>query len=361
MSQPFVHLRVHSEYSLVDGLVRIKPLAKQCSEMGMPALALTDFCNMFALVKFQRATMDAGIKPIYGADVLIESAQPDEPPTQIVLLAKSLQGYRNLTELVSEAYLHGQKLDKAVIARDYLRQKTEGLICLSGGKQAEIGRALLSGKQDRAEELVQEYNQLFPESFYLELQRTGRQDDETYLHLAVDLAAKVDCPVVATNDVRFLQRDDFEAHETRVCIYEGWTLEDPSREQRYSEEQYLKSPEEMWELFQDIPEAIENTLEIAKRCSFEIPLGTYYLPDYPVPEGMTLDDFIIAESQKGLEERLAFLFDVNDPNFAEIRKPYDERLKIELDVIIQMGFPGYFLIVADFIQWAPRAAPRLLV
>ena len=352
MTQPFVHLRVHSEYSLVDGLVRIKPLAKQCSEMAMPALALTDFCNMFALVKFQRATMDAGIKPIYGADVLIESAQPDEPPSQIVLLAKSLPGYRNLTELVSEAYLHGQKLDKAVIARDYLRQKTAGLICLSGGKQAEIGRALLGGKQDKAEELVQEYNELFPNSFYLELQRTGRQDDETYLHQAVELAAKLDCPVVATNDVRFLKRDDFEAHETRVCIYEGWTLEDPSREQRYSEEQYLKSPEEMWELFQDIPEALENTLEIAKRCSFEIPLGTYYLPDYPVPEGMTLDDFIIAESEKGLEERLAFLFDVNDPNFAEIRKPYDERLKIELDVIIQMGFPGYFLIVADFIQWA---------
>ncbi|RLT92653.1 DNA polymerase III subunit alpha [Ketobacter sp.] len=352
MTQPFVHLRVHSEYSLVDGLVRIKPLAKQCSEMAMPALALTDFCNMFALVKFQRATMDAGIKPIYGADVLIESVQPDEPPSQVVLLAKSLQGYRNLTELVSESYLHGQKLDKAIISRDYLSQKTEGLICLSGGKQAEIGRALLSGKQERALELVQEYNRLFPDSFYLELQRTGRQDDETYLHLAVELAYKTDCPVVATNDVRFLKREDFEAHEVRVCIYEGWTLEDPSREQRYSEEQYLKSPEEMWELFQDIPEAIENTLEIARRCSFEIPLGTYYLPDYPVPDGMTLDDFIIAESRKGLEERLAFLFDVNAPDFAEIRKPYDERLQVELDVIIQMGFPGYFLIVADFIQWA---------
>ena len=352
MTQPFVHLRVHSEYSLVDSLVRIKPLAKRCADMQMPALALTDFCNMFALVKFQRATIDAGIKPIYGADVLVESKFPDEPASQIVLLAKSLQGYRNLTELVSEAYLHGQKLDKAIISRAYLSQKTEGLICLSGGKDAEIGRALLAGKQAKAEQLVEEYNALFPDSFYLELHRTGRQDDETYLHLAVDLAAKTDCPVVATNDVRFLHREDFEAHEVRVCIYESWTLEDPSREQRYSEEQYLKSPEEMWELFQDIPEAIENTVEIAKRCSFEIPLGTYYLPDYPVPEGMTLDDFIIAESRKGLEERLAFLFDVNDPNFAEIRKPYDERLQIELDVIIQMGFPGYFLIVADFIQWA---------
>ena len=189
MTQPFVHLRVHSEYSLVDSLVRIKPLAKRCADMQMPALALTDFCNMFALVKFQRATIDAGIKPIYGADVLVESKFPDEPASQIVLLAKSLQGYRNLTELVSEAYLHGQKLDKAIISRAYLSQKTEGLICLSGGKDAEIGRALLAGKQAKAEQLVEEYNALFPDSFYLELHRTGRQDDETYLHLAVDLAA----------------------------------------------------------------------------------------------------------------------------------------------------------------------------
>ena len=169
MNQSFVHLRLHSEYSLVDGLVRIKPLASRCAEMGMPALALTDFCNMFALVKFQRAAMGAGIKPIYGADVLVESAQPDEPPTQLVLLAQNLTGYKNLTELVSAAYLHGQKLGKAIIARDYLQQKTEGLVCLSGGKQAEIGRALLAGKGERARQLVAEYNQMFPAAFYLEL------------------------------------------------------------------------------------------------------------------------------------------------------------------------------------------------
>ncbi len=352
MSAGFVHLRVHSEFSLVDGLVRIKPLASTVAEMNMPAVALTDFCNMFAQVKFQRATMGAGIKPLFGADLLIESTVPGEDPSQMVFLAKSLQGYRNLTELVSEAYLHGQKLGKAIISQAFLQQKTEGLICLSGGKEGDIGRALLTSKLDKAKDVTEHYMKLFPDSFYLELQRTSRQDDETYLHLAVDLAAQLDCPVVATNDVRFIKRSDYEAHEVRVCIHEGWTLEDPARKQRYSEEQYLKSPEEMLELFSDIPEAIENTLEIAKRCSFEIPLGTYYLPDYPVPEGMTLDDFIIAESEKGLEERLEFLFDTSAPDFAEIRKPYDERLKVELDVIIQMGFPGYFLIVADFIQWA---------
>lgn len=352
MTNSFVHLRVHSEFSLVDGLVRIKPLANTVAEKGMPAVALTDFCNMFALVKFQRATMGAGVKPIYGADILVQSQNEEDGPSQIVLLAKSLQGYRNITEIVSEAYLHGQKLDKAVVGKDYLKQKSGDLICLSGGKDAEIGRALLAGKIDKAEQIVRHYMEMFPDSFYLELQRTGRQDDETYLHLAVDLAAKLQCPVVATNDVRFLTQDDFEAHEVRVCIHEGWTLEDPARKQRYSDQQYLKSSQQMIELFSDLPEAIENTIEIAKRCSFEIPLGTYYLPDYPVPEGMTLDDFIIAESKKGLEERLEFLFDVNAPDFAEIRKPYDERLQVELDVIIQMGFPGYFLIVADFIQWA---------
>lgn len=352
MNQSFVHLRVHSEFSLVDGLVRIKPMAKTAAELGMPAIALTDHCNQFASVKFQRAVMGAGIKPIYGADILIAAAQSDEAPSQIVLLVKNMQGYRNLTELVSEAYLHGQKHGRAIVSREYLKQKTDGLICLSGGKQSEIGRALLSGKRDKAETLAREFESLFPQSFYIELQRTARQDDETYLHQAVHLAAQMALPVVATNDVRFITRGDYEAHEVRVCIHEGWTLEDPSRELRYSEEQYLKSPQEMCELFSDIPEAIENTLEIAKRCSFEIPLGTYYLPDYPVPEGMTLDDFIIAESRKGLEERLAFLFDVDAPDFADKRKPYDERLQIELDVIIQMGFPGYFLIVADFIQWA---------
>ena len=352
MKPQFVHLRMHSEYSLVDGLVRIKGLVKTASALQMPAVALTDHSNMFALVKLQKYAAEAGIKPIYGVDILVQAAQPDEPPSMMVFLAKDLQGYRNLTEVVSKGYLHGQQRGKVIVSREWLREKSAGLICLSGGKSGEIGRALLSGKTDRAEALAREMMEIFPDNFYLELQRTARQDDETYLHLAVDLAAALDCPVVATNDVRFLKRGDFEAHEVRVCISESWTLEDPSREQRYSEEQYLKSADEMLELFSDIPEALENTVEIAQRCNVEIPLGTYYLPDYPVPEGMTIADFMVVESRKGLEERLAFLFDANSPDFPEIRKPYDERLQIELDCIVQMGFSGYFLIVADFIQWA---------
>ncbi|MDX1694358.1 MAG: DNA polymerase III subunit alpha [Ketobacteraceae bacterium] len=352
MQNSFVHLRLHTEFSLVDGLVRIKPLVNKVAEFQMPAVAMTDVCNMFAAVKFQRACEGAGIKPILGVDVLVESADPKDPPTYMVLLAQSLDGYKNLTELVSDAYLTGQGSGKPIASREWLKNKSGGLICLSGGKLGEIGQALINDKPEKARAVIREMMTYFPDRFYLELQRTSRADDETYVHKAVELAAEFDCPVVATNDVRFLDRDDYEAHEVRVCIKEGWTLEDTSRKRSYSEEQYLKSPEEMAELFSDIPEAIENTLEIARRCSLEIPLGTYYLPDYPVPEGMTIDSYLEHIAKEGLEERLEFLFDKNDPEFAEIRKPYDERLRIELDVIIQMGFPGYFLIVADFIQWA---------
>ena len=348
----FVHLRLHSEYSLVDGLVRLKPLMKAAVDMKMPALAITDFCNMFALVKFQNGAAGAGIKPIYGSDILVEGVEEDDPPFLLVLLSQNLQGYRNLTQIVSEAYLTGQGSGKPVVKREFIAEKSEGLIALSGGKQGEIGRALLNDAPDVAEARLQEMQAIFPDRFYIELQRTGRNNDETYLHKAVDLAAKHNVPVVATNDVHFLKSEDFDAHDVRVCIREGWTVDTKDREHAYSEQQYLRSPEEMIELFSDIPEAIINTIEVAKRCTVEIPLGTYYLPDFPVPEGMTINTFLEAESEKGLEERLDFLFDRDAPDFAEIRKPYDERLRIELDVIIQMGFPGYFLIVADFIQWS---------
>ncbi|PCJ31591.1 MAG: DNA polymerase III subunit alpha [Moraxellaceae bacterium] len=246
----------------------------------------------------------------------------------------------------------GQGTGRPVVKREFLAEKSEGLIALSGGKQGEIGRALLNDNVEGAELRLQDMLAMFPNRFYLELQRTGRNDDETYLHQAVELATRHNVPVVATNDVHFISKDEFDAHDVRVCIREGWTVDTKDRAHAYSEEQYLRTPEEMIELFSDIPEAVINTIEIAKRCSVEIPLGTYYLPDFPVPEGMTIDTFLESESEKGLEERLDFLFDRSAPDFAEIRKAYDERLRIELDVIIEMGFPGYFLIVADFIQWS---------
>ena len=352
MTAPFVHLRLHSEYSLVDGLIRIKPLAAKVAEMAMPAVALTDFNNFFGLVKFYKACQANGIKPILGADLLVLNENGEGKATQLVLLVADQTGYQNLTKLVSKAYQEGQRQGVPTIKRSWLAESSDGLIALSGGRDGDIGVALISGRRAEAEQLLLDYMQIFSNRFYLELQRTGRADEEDYLHEAVALASQYSCPVVATNDVRFTQADEFEAHEARVCIHEGRALDDPRRERRFSEQQYLRSAEEMVELFADIPEALQNSVEIAKRCTLDLRLGEYFLPDYPIPDGMTINEFFIAESESGLEERLSVLFDSQAPGFAEIQKRYTERLRFELDIIIQMGFPGYFLIVMDFIRWA---------
>jgi DNA polymerase-3 subunit alpha len=351
MTSEFVHLRLHSEYSLVDGLVRIKPLAAKVADMGMPAVALTDFNNFFGLIKFYKAVQGAGVKPILGADVLL-SNEDEGAVSQLVLLATDLSGYRNLTQLISRAYLEGQRQAVPIIDKSWLSTHNEGLIALSGGRQGEVGVALVSGRHADAEVALREMMALFPERFYLELQRTSRADEEDYIHAAVTLAERCDCPVVATNDVRFVEPGEFEAHEARVCIYEGRALDDPRRERRYSDSQYLKSPEEMAELFADIPEALQNTVEIAKRCNVDLTFGEYFLPDYPIPEGMTIDEFLVQVSEEGLEQRLASLFDSTAEDYPAKREAYYQRLKFELDIIIQMGFPGYFLIVMDFIRWA---------
>jgi DNA polymerase-3 subunit alpha len=352
MTKEFVHLRLHSEYSLVDGLVRIKPLAKKVAEELMPAVALTDFNNFFGLVKFYKAAQAVGVKPIVGADLLVLDESGEGNPTQLVLLVADLQGYQNLTKLVSMAYQDGQRQGVPYIRKSWLAAHADGLIALSGGRLGEIGVALISGRRADAEQLLREFMQLFPDRFYLELQRTGRAGEEDYLHAAVDLASQYSCPVVATNDVRFLSTDEFEAHEARVCIHEGRALDDPRRERRYSEHQYLRTAAEMAELFSDIPEALQNSVEIAKRCNLDLRLGEYFLPDYPIPDGLTINEFFIKVSEEGLEARLAKLFDTEAEGFAETRAVYLERLKFELDIIIQMGFPGYFLIVMDFIGWA---------
>ena len=384
----FVHLRLHSEFSLVDGLVRIKPLVKKVAELGMPAVALTDQCNFFAQIKFYKAAIGAGLKPLYGSDVLLMEDGDDSQVSKLCLLAQTDKGYRNLTELMSRAYQKGQHLGVAYVKRSWLAEYSEGLIALSGGREGEIGQALVSGRTDVARQKLAELQAWFGDRFYLELQRTGRANEEDYIHAAVQLAAERDCAVVATNEVCFLKADDFEAHETRVCIHDGRALDDPRRVRAYSEQQYLRSPEEMAELFADIPEALANTVEIAKRCNVEISLGTYYLPEYPIPEDFEQDAFFQRESFdhlreqtvksldkkwagkedtedyakelrtgiffrkisiEGLDQRLAFLFgDQADQHRAE----YRERLDFELDIILEMGFPGYFLIVMDFIKWS---------
>jgi len=332
--------------------VRIKPLAKAVAEQDMPAVALTDFNNFFAAVKFYKATQAAGVKPILGADLLVLDESGEGSPTQLVLLVKDQLGYANLTKLISKAYQQGQRQGVPYIKKSWLGEFSSGLIALSGGRNGEIGVALVSGRQADAATALDEFVTLFGDRFYLELQRTGRPEEEDYLHAAVELASQHNCPVVATNDVRFITQDEFEAHEARVCIHEGRALDDPRRERRYSEQQYLRTPAEMVELFADIPEALENSVEIAKRCSLELRLGEYFLPDYPIPEGMTVNEFFISESEKGLQERLEVLFDPTADDFPETRARYLDRLKFELDIIIQMGFPGYFLIVMDFIRWA---------
>lgn len=352
MSESFVHLSLHTEYSIVDGIVRIKPLAAAVAAAGMPAVALTDQSNMFGLVKFYRACQAAGVKPIVGVDCWVTSDADPTQPTKMTLLCVDNTGYLNLTQLVSKGYTEGQHRGIPMLNKSWFIGHTDGLIALSGGRSGDIGLALLSENLELASSHLNDWIQLFPNRFYLELQRTGRENEEDYLHAAVELAIKHDVPVVATNDVRFLSADDFDAHEARVCIHDGRTLDDPRRPKLYSDQQYLRSPEEMVELFKDIPSAIENTIEIAKRCTVELTLGKNYLPDFPIPEGLTIEQFLEEESRKGLDKRLLQLFDPESDEFEDKRKEYNERLQIELDVINNMGFPGYFLIVADFIRWA---------
>ncbi|MCK9533314.1 MAG: DNA polymerase III subunit alpha [Pseudomonas sp.] len=352
MSASFVHLRVHSEFSLVDGLVRIKPLIKAVRDAGMPAVAVTDQSNMSSLVKFYSAAQQGGVKPICGADIWLASAEEDGPLTRMTLLVMTPQGYRNLTELISLGFTQGQQHGLAILQRDWIKQASEGLIALSGAKDGEIGLALLAGETEKAEQLLAQWQAIFSNRFYLELHRTQRPNDEEHLHAAVALAARTGVPVVATNDVRFLKQEDYAAHETRVCIGEGRALDDPRRPRIYSEQQYLKNPEEMAELFADLPEALANSVEIAKRCNIEVQLGTHFLPDFPVPAGMTIDDYLRKVSFDGLDERLSVTLPKDTPDYEAKRKVYDDRLNFELDIIIQMGFPGYFLIVMDFIHWA---------
>ena len=352
MTASFVHLRLHTEFSLVDGLVRVKPLIKSVAAAGMPAVAVTDMSNMCSLVKFYKAAMGGGIKPICGADIWLASADEDGPLSRMTLLAMNAKGYRNLTELVSRGWSEGQSNDLVIIQRDWVKEAAEGLIALSGAKEGEVGHALLDGELATAEARLQEWMAVFPERFYLEVQRTNRVNDEEHLHAAVALADRFGAPLVATNDVRFIKPDDFEAHETRVCIGEGRSLDDPRRPRSYSDQQYLKSPQEMAELFSDLPEALENTVEIAKRCNIEVQLGKYFLPDFPVPAGMTIDEYFRQVSFEGLDERLEVLLPKDTPDYEAKKQVYIDRLNFELDIIIQMGFPGYFLIVMDFIKWA---------
>ena len=350
MSSPFIHLRVHSDFSMMDGLNKVKPILGKVAALEMPAVAITDQMNMCGLVKFYSEAHNLGIKPIIGTDFWVTNEAFGDEPFRLTLLAMNNEGYKNITILISKAYLRGHLAHRAVIDQAWLAEHAEGVIILSGAQHGDVGVGLMKNNAKLLDSALAFYESYFPDRFYLELIRTGRQGEEDYLHHAVELAEQRGLPVVATNEVCFIDREGFEAHEIRVCIHDGYTLDDNRRPKRYSEQQYLRTSEEMVELFSDIPEAIENTVEIAKRCNVTVRLNEYFLPQFPTG-GMTTEDFLVKVSEEGLEERLEFLFPDEEVRKAK-RPEYDDRLRIELEVINQMGFPGYFLIVMEFIQWS---------
>jgi DNA polymerase III subunit alpha len=355
----FVHLRLHTEYSLVDGIVRVPELMAAVSSAAMPAVALTDQSNLFAMVKFYKEALAAGVKPLIGVDAWIREMGERAPPSRVVFLCQNLAGYRHLTQLVTRSFLEGQQRGAPMLERSWLqRDVLQGLIVLSGGAEGDIGQAIARGRDDEAARCLTRWQELCGDRFYLEVQRTGRAGEEAHAEAVIELSLERGVAALATNDVRFLTRAEFEAHEARVCIHDGALLADPSRVRRYSEEQYLKSPAEMAELFKDVPELLDNTVEVAKRCSLEIRLGASMLPAYPVPQGSNTEDFLRQEAARGLEARLtasrsAAAEAPDAPDAAAIaRSGYEARLDLELGVICSMGFAGYFLIVADFIRWA---------
>ncbi|ESK53353.1 DNA polymerase III subunit alpha [Acinetobacter tjernbergiae] len=344
----FVHLGIHTEFSITESIVRIPDLVKAAVKDEMPALALTDLSNLHAAIKFYESCLSKGIKPLLGSVIRLNDAEH-----RATLLAMGNKGWRNLTEIVSRGFIEGQQLSIPCIQKEWLLEQSEDLIVLLG-QHSDVGKMLCSSNPQKAEPLLEAWIEKFDNRVYLALVRTERVGEEDFIQQAIKLAAKYQIGVVAHNDVHFVEQSDFEAHEARVCIADGYVLGDNKRPKNYSSEQYLKTTQQMSELFSDIPSAIENTYQIAKRCNVVLQLGTYFLPDFPIPDGHTIDTYFEHLSREGLEERLNHLYPIvkRDEDWAEIRKPYDDRIKYEVDIILKMGFPGYFLIVMDFIQWA---------
>ncbi|MBS3936148.1 MAG: DNA polymerase III subunit alpha [Sulfuritalea sp.] len=356
----FVHLRLHSEYSITDGLTRLDDAVKRATADGMPALALTDLANLFGTVKFYSAARGAGLKPIIGCDVWIAAADGASPDpsravaTRLLLLAKNRAGYLRLCELLTAAYLRPRRHGRAEIPRSVFCGDNSGLIALSGAHFGEVGQWLVADKVDQATASARQWAGLFPDGFYLEIQRPdGTQENpaqERLIAATLRLGAELDLPVVATHPVQFLDPDDFRAHEARVCIAEGYVMGDKRRPKSFSTAQYFKTQDEMAALFADLPEALSNSVAIAQRCNLSVPLGKSFLPEFPTPNGETIEAYLDQQARAGLEKRLEHLYP--DPAERESRRPqYGTRLEFEIRTIIQMGFPGYFLIVADFINW----------
>ncbi|MEO5661638.1 MAG: DNA polymerase III subunit alpha, partial [Polaromonas sp.] len=353
----FVHLRIHTEFSVVDGTNRIDEIVAAAAADQQPALAITDLSNLFGTVKFYKEGRKAGVKPLIGADIWLEAPlkEAGAPASRLLLLVQNHRGYLNLCELITRAWTKNVVRDQAVVKLQWLKELNEGLLALSGAQAGAVGQALVQGDSARASECALHLAAMFPQRFYLELQRAQRPDDERHVGAAVQLAALLQLPVVATHPVQFLTYDDYEAHEARVCISEGEILGNARRVRKFTREQYFKSSAQMQALFADVPSALANTLEIAKRCNLTLELGKPMLPDYPTPEvngvRMSPEEYFRHTSFEGLEERLLHLYP--NPALRDAKRGvYVERLEFEINTILKMGFPGYFLIVGDFIKWA---------
>ncbi len=358
MERPdFVHLHLHSEYSLSDGIIRIKELVSRASSLQYSAVGLTDLTNLFGLLEFYRSSREKGIKPIVGAEVNVIKDK-DSLPAPIVLLVKDKQGYINLTKIVSKAYVDGQVNGEPMVELSLLQKYSEGLIALSGGMEGHVGQSILAGNIPLTESRIKFFKSIFDEDFFIEVHRLGKTNEEEYNNSVVDIATKMDVPIVATNNVRFLMPidpevspSDFEAHEARVCIQRGEILDDPRRSKDYIETQYFRTKEEMIELFSDLPEALLNSVKIAEKCNLDLELGKFYLPDFEVPKGQTREDHLRGISKEGLKKRIENI--KGSVNTYEVNNDiYFKRLDYELDMICKLDFAGYFLIVADFVNWA---------
>ena len=355
----FVHLHVHSEYSLVDGIIRVDELLDRSISLGYHSVALTDLTNLFGLIEFYRSARSRGIKPIVGSEINV-AKDKDSIPAPIVLLAMNKQGYINLTKLVSKAYVEGQVNGDPIVLFSWLEEFSEGIIALSGGMEGHIGNSILAGNKQLSESRINFFKKIYKENFFIEVQRTGKPNEKEYNESVLQFASRMDIPVVATNNVRFLEAvdpdispSDFEAHEARVCIQRGDILDDPRRPKNYTEEQFFRSKEEMLELFSDIPEALINSVKIAEKCNIDLELGKFYLPDFEVPNDYSREEFLRKISKEGLLKRIKDLQESTD-SYALEEHTYIKRLDYELDMICKLDFAGYFLIVADFVNWAQK-------
>ena len=346
----FVHLRLHTEYSVVDGMARVEDAVAAAAADGMPALAITDASNVFGAIKFFQAARGQGVQPVIGCDLWITNEKSRDAPSRVAVLCRNRDGYLALCELLTRAHAENHWRGRAEVRREWLRA-VKGLIVLSGAQAGDVGQALSSGQPDVAEKLARAWSEDFPGAFYVEVQRVDPVRSAALVQASVELASRVGLPVVATHPIQFVKPGDYRAHEARVCIAQGYVLGDSRRPREFSAQQYFKTQAEMTELFADIPAALENSVEIARRCSFEFALGKSRLPDFPTPKGVTIEEFLRAEARSGLDARLATLYP-DEAKRREVRPAYDERLEFETRTVIQMGFAGYFLIVADFINWA---------